>query len=318
MRARLRLVALAGCLSLTAACTSTASTTASGRQPLPSTTVAATPPAVVTYEETYVDHSRPTPKFEAVYPGAASRTLRVLFFAPDNGAAGSAPLPLLLFSHGLTGTPEDYAALLTDIARHGYLVAAPAYPLTNGDAPKGNTAGDLVNQPGDVSFVLDRVTAQSKQPGWMHGLVDPSHIATGGHSLGGITTYGVAFNACCRDPRIKAAFVIDGLAAGFPDAQYFTGIHTPLLAIHGGKDETVGIKIGRAAFDRANTPKYFMTIIGGAHSSEARGGDSPGQRALTAAILGFLDNYLRGDAHGLARMRQAAQTPGVSTLDAQP
>lgn len=87
---------------------------------------------------------------------------------------------------------------------------------------------------------------------------------------------------------------------------------------HGGKDRLVGIKLGRAAFDRANTPKYFVTIIDGAHSSDARGGDSPGQRALTGAVLGFLDQYVRDSASGLAALRDAAQTPGVTTLDAQP
>ena len=317
MRACLRPVAVAGCVSLVAACASTAGTTTKRISAAPSTTAAAS--AVVTHEAKYVDFSRSTPAFTGVFPGAPSRTLRVRFFTPAPDATTVAsPLPVILFSHGNSATPEDYTPLLTDIARRGYFVVAPAFPLTNADAPRGNTAGDLVHQPGDVSFVLDQVIAQARRPGWMHGLVDPKRIAAGGHSLGGITTYGVAFNACCRDRRIKAAFVIDGLAAGFPDAMYFTGIHTPLLVIHGGKDAEVAIKVGRAAFDRANPPKYFMTILSGRHSSDAHGGDSPGQRALTSGLLGFLDRYLRDDARGLVALRRAAGKPGLTTLDARP
>jgi predicted dienelactone hydrolase len=317
MRASVRPIAVAGCLALMAACASTVDTTTKRSPAGPSTTTAAAS-AVVTHEATYVDHSRSTPAFPGVFPGAPSRTLRVLFFTPARDAATVAsPMPVILFSHGLTATPEDYTPLLTDVARRGYFVVAPAFPLTNAEAPRGNTAGDLVHQPGDVSFVLDQVIAQSRRPGWMQGLVDPKRIATGGHSLGGITTYGVAFNACCRDRRITAAFVIDGLAAGFPDAKYFTGIHTPLLVIHGGKDASVAVELGRNAFDRANTPKYFMTIVSGRHSSEAHGGHSPGQRALTSALLGFLDRYLRGEARGLVQLRRAAEKPGLTTLDAQ-
>ena len=216
----------------------------------------------------------------------------------------------------MTGFPEAYRRLLTDIAAAGYVVAAPAYPLSQRGAPGGATAKEVGTQPADASFVITKTIAASNDPGWLHGLVDPNHIGAAGHSLGGITTYNLAYNATCADPRLKAAVVMSGTAAGCP-GDYFTGKVVPLLETHGDSDQTLNYKLGRSSFAKAPDPKYFFTIIGGRHSSEELGGTTEKQRALTQAIIGFLDNYLKGDAAGLTAM-QAAAKPGIATLEAHP
>ena len=269
------------------------------------------PYEVATHETTYVDATRPTPA-NGSYPGAPTRTLRVRFYVPKSAAG--APYPLILFTHGVTGVPEAYVALLSDLARAGYVVAAPAYPLSKTDAPGGPTVADLGNQPGDASFVIDRVLADARGSGWLHGLVDPNRIGAAGHSLGGFTTYELVYNLGCADKRIKAAVVLSGGLGGCP-GDHFTGIDTPLLAIHGDHDRTVPYKYGKSAFDKANRPKYMMTILGGAHSSEELGGTSPKQRALTEAMIAFFDEYLRGQSGALRELRG---DPNLTTFDAQP
>src|SRR5262249_10946324 len=146
---------------------------------------------VETREVTYVDTTRITRR-NGAFPGAPSRTLRTRFYMPAERAR--APFPLVVFSHGNNAEPEDYEALLRAVARAGYLVAAPAFPLTYHGAPGGGTIADLAEQPGDVSFVIDQVLAANTGQSWLRGLVDPRRIAVGGHSLGGLTTYGVAYN----------------------------------------------------------------------------------------------------------------------------
>src|SRR5262245_27695633 len=42
--------------------------------------------------------------------------------------AGSAKLPVLIFSHGYTGIPSAYTALLEDLASHGYAVLSVVHP----------------------------------------------------------------------------------------------------------------------------------------------------------------------------------------------
>jgi dienelactone hydrolase len=317
--------ALAACALVLAGCTSGA-TTATAPATTPPTSAAATTttaprPAsydVGTREMTFVDTTRPTQK-NNTYPGAPSRTIRVRFYYPsEHGvpATAGAPFPALFFSHGHNGTPEGYAALLEAFARAGYVAVAPAYPLSNQASPGGASVADLANQPKDASFVLDRVLRDSKETSWLRALIDPTRIGAAGHSLGGLTTYGLVYNSCCVDSRIKAAAVLSGVAGGFP-GKYFTNIDTPLLAIHGDQDGTVPYTAGSDAFRQANRPKFFLTILGGSHSGEMRGGTTPGQRVVTQSMIAFFDHYLRG-VGSLETLRNAATKPGLTTFEAKP
>jgi dienelactone hydrolase len=270
-------------------------------------------------EDTIVDKSRPT-KANNGYPGAPDRTIRVKYYFPtekgDAPATTGAPFPLIIWSHGWTAGPEVYQAIERALASAGFVVAAPAYPLSNSAAPGGPIVTDLGNQPADASFVLDHALALAKN-GWLKGKVDPSKIGAGGHSLGGFTTYELVYNSACRDKRIKAAVAMSAIAAGCGGTN-FKNIDTPLLAIHGDHDELVPYDGGQKSFNEANSPKFFMTIVGGKHVTEELGGTTPGQRALTTAIIGFFNRYLRGEASGLEQLKKAADQPGLTTLDAQP
>jgi predicted dienelactone hydrolase len=268
--------------------------------------------SVAEHEETYVDTTRPTPP-NGTYRGAPSRTLTVSFFAPD----GPGPLPLVLFSHGVAGAPRAFQRLLTDIARSGYLVAAPAYPLSRFNAPGGAAVTDLKNQPGDASFVIDRVLAANQASGWLHGKVDPTRIGAAGHSLGGITTYQLVYNKACHDARIKAIVAMSAFNGGCPGPG-IANVHVPLLATHGTDDTTIPYKLGQGSFNDAARPKYLLTVLGGSHTGEERGGSSPPERALTESIIAFFDQYLRGVPGALARLNRVATVPGVTTFTAQP
>jgi dienelactone hydrolase len=262
-------------------------------------------------EQTYVDTTRPTMK-NGTYAGAPTRTIRVRFYYPGTDAAadtGGAPYPLVLFSHGHNGNPEYYHRLLESLAKSGFVVAAPAYPLSMRGAPGGPTVADLGNQAGDASFVIDRVLAASAATGWLHSLVDPNRIAAAGHSLGAFTTSLLAFGDKA-DRRVKAAVVMSG-SSGVTDG-------TPLLQIHGSADGTVPYSIGSDSYKKAGTPKFFLTLLGGSHSGEETGGPLPAEMAVTNSIIAFLDRYVSGDRAGVARLRAAGTVKNLTTLDAQP
>jgi predicted dienelactone hydrolase len=121
------------------------------------------------------------------------------------------PFPLVVFSHGFTASGPAYGeVLLRRIAAHGYVVAAPTFPLSNGAAPGGPRLVDYVNQPADVSFVITKMLAANRGHGALSHLMNPKAVGAMGHSLGAITTLGVTYNRCCLDPRIKAAVPISG------------------------------------------------------------------------------------------------------------
>jgi predicted dienelactone hydrolase len=311
--------ALASAISLAACTDSTPASAPPGGSTAPAASTTTTKPRpyeVGTREITYVDASRPTQKNNS-FPGAPTRTIPVIVSYPArNGAPATdgAPFATILFNHGHNGHPEQSAQLIAEFVRTGYVVVAPLFPLSRREAPGGPTVIDIADQPADAKFALDHVLAARDAP-WLQGLVDPERIGTFGHSLGGLTTYGLVYNSCCTDERIKAAVVLSGLAGGF-DGEFFEGITTPLYAIHGEDDPTVPHSSGYDAYLRANPPKYFLTIIGGSHSTEEQGGTTPGQQAVAKSMLAFFDRYVRGDETALQRMRKAATVPGVTTFEA--
>jgi dienelactone hydrolase len=201
-------------------------------------------------------------------------------------------------------------------ASAGYVVAAPDYPLSNANTPGGVDfgigVGDTKNQPADASFVINQVI-KDKQLG---EIVDPKRIGAAGHSLGGITTYGVAYSACCRDKRLKAAVPMSGFGGVVePVDQYFRNGATPLLAVHGDRDETVPISNDTNTFARAHPPKFFLTFLGAGHVQPFLGGTTTAATVLKESTIDFFNRYLKGDKAALDKLRKDAGVQGVSTLE---
>jgi predicted dienelactone hydrolase len=138
-----------------------------------------------------VDPSRVTPATEADEE-LPERTIEVWLYLPDTDA----PAPLVVFSHGLGGHPDKFETLHEKWAEAGCAVAAPAFPLTNDKVTNAwGNSGDGLNQPGDVSFVLDHLLRESGDPASeLAGRFDPERVGAAGLSLGGATTYEVALN----------------------------------------------------------------------------------------------------------------------------
>jgi fermentation-respiration switch protein FrsA (DUF1100 family) len=186
-------------------------------------------------------------------------------------------------------------------------VVAPDYPLSNHAAPGGPTINDTKNQPADASFVIDQVLANDDR--YFGGIVDRDRIGAAGHSLGAITTYGLTYAACCRDERIDAAITLAG-AALFVDApaNYFTGAHTPLLAVHGDTDQTVPYALEQQAWQRAGPPKFFVTYRNGNHLQPYLGDVDGRVLAFYEYTTAFFDTYLKDDARGLRRFHAAVRS----------
>src|SRR5205807_9144671 len=172
---------------------------------------------------------------------------------------GVGPFPLVLFAPGSGGAPAEFRALLGSWAEAGYVVAAPEFPLTGAHAPGGSVVADYVNQPGDVSFVIDRLLRAP--PVELTGLVDGGRVGLAGHSLGGVTAMGVAFNSCCLDPRVKAVVVMAGSPLPFAGGMYFGRVVSPpVLFIQGSADQRVVPDSSVMADNRARPPKSQVSV----------------------------------------------------------
>jgi dienelactone hydrolase len=274
-----------------------------------STATQAGPSGVTVRTATFVDTTRSTPAVAEPHRNARnSRTLKTTIWLP---AHAGGPYPLIAFAHGCGGSARDYAPLLQAWAATGYVVAAPDFPVSSLHSSGVACITDIASQPGDISFVISRVLGLD---GARHGLghvVDHAHIGVAGHSLGGVTTLGVAFRSCCRDRRIAAAISFAGtpLIRGTD----FRGVATPLLLVHGDADQTVNYSASVTAFEKATGPRDLLTILGGMHSGYL-GGDDLVSEAVLRATVDFWGGYLRGDSAALARLGSDAVIPGATTL----
>lgn len=283
--------------------------------------------AVGTRVETFVDASRET-EARGEVPGHPSRTLETFVYYPSEGRAGGSPapdappatakgpFPLIIFSHGSgVASPLRYDLLFRTWAAAGYVIAAPKHPLSSTSLPDGSS--DVVNQPGDVSFLIGELLRLGDDPASRYGrLLDPSRIAVAGHSLGAGTALGVGFHRCCVDPRIRAGVVLAGREATFPADGWFAGINTPILVVHGDDDRLVRLAEGQKVFADAAPPKVMLTILGGDHNRPYGGSlateDNPERLGATphgptgivnTTVVAFLDRYLKDRGDALTRLR---------------
>ena len=160
-----------------------------------------------------VDASRPTAADPSRdWPEEPERTLPVLLLYPadgdvpdttepvDDAPVADGAFPLVVFAHGWT---SERSGLRRSGSRSG---RAPAtswrLPPSRSRAEPRASLTDYPNQPGDVSFVIDELLALPDDDP-LAGHIDADAIAAAGHSLGAMTTLGVALNSCCdgRAPR---------------------------------------------------------------------------------------------------------------------
>jgi fermentation-respiration switch protein FrsA (DUF1100 family) len=311
---------------MAAGCTAGAVKQASQLPALPTTEQAKKqsfgPYAVGVRTESFVDATRPTDPNRGV-PGTPSRTLQTMVLYPAQGevsdrdvpdappARDAGPFPLIEFSHGFTANGPSYTALLRQLAAAGYVVAAPTFPLSSRGAPGGPSGADYKNQPADVSFVIsEMLRLNGDGASLLRGMVDPDKVAVSGHSLGAMTTLGVAYNSCCADARIKAAVPISGIEAPFPGGTFDFGSKAPLLLIHGDADATVPYRGSEGAFRDASAPKFLLTIVHGPHTPFA---GAAGQ-VIVKVMLDFFDHYLKGRDGSLEAMTQQGNVAGTTVL----
>jgi alpha-beta hydrolase superfamily lysophospholipase len=233
-------------------------------------------------------------------------------------ALASGPFPLIVFGHGFGVTPALYAPLLRAWAAAGYVVAAPAFPLTEAQAPGGPLRSDLPNQPADLSFVITRMLdahAGSAPP--LGGLIAPNAIAVAGQSDGGDTALAAAYDAPYRDRRIDAAVILSGAEDPFVRGFQIAPGGPPLLATQGTADPINPPSATAAFFDPAPAPKYLLQLIGASHLPPYST-DATQLRVVAKVTTAFLDSYLKHQPGALRRMRAAASVPGVATLDSDP
>jgi len=228
------------------------------------------------------------------------------FISPEEGAeliSGNAQFPLVVLVHGIEdNAPATWPYLAPHLASHGYVVAAPSTGSTL------TSTEDLVNHPGDVSFLINAVLGENSTEDMFLNRIDENKIAVGGFSFGGAATYLLAYDPLYSDTRISAVILM--AAIGSESAPVNPAIS--LLTLYGTEDILIPYNSGLAIYEAANRPKYLVTLEGGGHvgftsSNEVNIGASMGQeRQQTLARLSIFA-YLTSVFDKEEKNRVAAQ-----------
>ena len=287
--------------------------TSAGRQStdstMPTTTTTASPTTTVTTapagtpeiegvgdtQATFIDPSRPT-EARGARPATSSRTLVTTVWYPSSTSGGAdAPVaggtyPLVVFAHGFDVDAATYTTLLSNLAQRGYVVAAPEFPMTSSDYPGAADEGDVVNQAGDMSFVISAMTSVFSAPSAVAGHVDASQTAVMGHSDGGVTAAAVAFNSTVHDSRVTAAVILSGAMIDYPGTWFAAG-GPPMLAVHGTADPINPFSSSQQLLAADAGPRALLAVTGAGHLPMLT--TQPYETAVVGVVADYLDDVMR-------------------------
>jgi predicted dienelactone hydrolase len=243
------------------------------------------------------------------------------------------PVPLVVFSHGDFGCGLQSIAFTEELARNGYVVAAPdhadafychvAPPASHHGRPtqpnffKPNewTDATFIDRRKDVEAVIDGLLADRDFGPAING----RQIGAAGHSLGGYTVVGMAGGwSTWVDPRVRAVLALSPYVMPFLVQKSLGSVHVPLMYQGGTLDIgiTPFLSGPLGAYRAANPPAYFVELKHAGHLAWA----SCGSARTTAACLSdhislrliddygiaFFNRYLKGTPQPILERENSA------------
>jgi dienelactone hydrolase len=267
-----------------------------------------------------IDESRPT-SANNDFGGADQRILEGRIWFPSNRSAG--PYPLVAYSHGFMSWHKEAESLAEFLVPRGYVIVSVNYPLTNYFAPGGPNVRDVINQPEDISFVIDQILRRNAQPNHeLFGLVDPDRIAAAGLSLGGLTSTLAAYHKHRRDSRLKAAVSIAGPSAFFGSRFYETSA-MPFMMVAADADAIVPYGTNATPILERNPGSLLATIKNGSHTGFAGGMaavfrwvKNPDEMGCAALMSNLPEDPVRAEGL-LSTNNDIGILPGLTSLPCQ-
>ncbi len=209
--------------------------------------------------------------------------------------------PLVIVSHGYTGSRFLLTYLTENLASKGYVVVAIDHTESTFQDAAG-FASTLLNRAKDDLFILNKIAELGKPTSktFLSGLVDANNTALIGYSMGGygalnaagagysktaltlftnfsggskaleVRTMGHPDFISSYDQRIKAvvAFAPWGMERGVWDAEGLQGLKVPTFFVAGSQDDISGYEKGiKAIYTGAvNADRYLLTYQNARHN----------------------------------------------------
>ncbi len=173
--------------------------------------------------------------------------------------------PLVVISHGSSGSNLGHRSIAFSLAKNGYVVAMPLHPKDNYQDNSGaGTLENYINRPLHIGKSIDRVFKDKS----IAKSVDFDKVAVIGHSVGGYSALGVVgakgdtkhiIDFCAKlktnapfcandklkaqkilnkkDKRVKALVLLAAVGILFKDEKSLENVDIPTLMIRAQKDE---------------------------------------------------------------------------------
>ena len=177
--------------------------------------------------------------------------------------------PIVLFSHGSCGFPEQSLRITPIIASWGFIVVAPSHPGNSTFellicSNQENVADSFIQRPEDISFALDHMLDLNEASNsFFFNAIDPERVGVSGHSFGGLTTFRVA----AMDSRFVTGLAL-APAFGSQISEEVESIDIPIMIMGGSLDATTPFETqARAAFDLLETERHLVEIENTGHSA---------------------------------------------------
>jgi predicted dienelactone hydrolase len=242
--------------------------------------------------------------------------------APVTTACGGR-VPLVVFSHGYTGCGLQSVTFTEELARNGYVVAAPDHAdaaICHTAPPAQAAKHSFPSQPkivdpgawndtvhadrrDDVEAVIDALLKNNE----FGPVIDPQKIGLAGHSLGGYTVVGMAGGwQSWLDPRVRAVLAMSPYVMPFQVKNTLGNVHVPLMYQGGTLDVgiTPFLQGPKGAYKAANPPVYFVDLRGAGHLAWTNCGSEHTTESCLAHVtdarliaqygIAFFNRHLKG------------------------
>jgi len=264
-----------------------------------------------------------------------ARTATGIDIAPAAGFP--APLPLIVYSHGLTGSPisKGYVDVLVQLAAQGFMVAAPFHGDPRFSRVRVQDLSDFLfvtlnfdrivemelMRPLSLKAMTDTLLANSAYT----PAIDTQRIGGFGASLGGeamtlllgaqltTTLGGHCDDAAVHDPRIRAVMGYvpfagwSFLPAFCANQNGAASVNRPYLAMSGTADTTAPLAQMKQALNRFTSSRFMVELVDGQHELRPEDvGD------LFTWMVTYFNAYLdvRADPGAMGRFIRMANVTG--------
>jgi predicted dienelactone hydrolase len=250
------------------------------------------------------------------------REIPATIYYPANAGG---PLPVIIFSHGLGRSREDYAYLGRHWASHGYVAVLVQHPGSD-QAVRQKTVRPIkalreawedpvnaMNRRRDLIFAIDQLERMKIQNTPLGSWLDLGRIGVAGNDFGAQTALVLAGQTLPGqitrpDPRVKAVVAMSPPVPqrGITLAEAYEQIHLPCLYMTGTQDDGL---VGATKADQRRLPfeytfgadQYLLTFRGADHMiycghvlDRTRGqNDAMFQRLICISSTAFWDAYLK-------------------------